>query len=143
MDYPRSLLRLGLILFVLGLLTGLVVQQMANPRAGVAAHLEGVMNGMFLMLAGLAWKELDLSRSGGRPIYVLLVFGTFANWATTTVTGILGTSKATPIAGAGHGAGLLAENAVLGMLVLVSLAMLAASIAMIYRLSRPARPSPP
>ena len=35
-------------LFLAGLLTGLVEQEFANPRMGLAAHLEGVMNGAFL-----------------------------------------------------------------------------------------------
>ena len=145
MGYPRSLLRLGTTLFVLGLLTGLFVQQMQNPRAGVAGHLEGVMNGMFLMIAGLAWKELGLGARAERITYLLLVFGTFANWATTTAIAILGTSRATPIAGAGHSAGPLAETAVFAMLVLVALAMVAASSTIAYRLWRspPAQESAP
>jgi hydroxylaminobenzene mutase len=136
MNHARSLLRLGITLFLLGLLTGLVVQEMKNPRAALSAHLEGLMNGMFLMIAGLAWKELALGPRSERITYGLLVFGTFANWATTTVTAVLGTSRATPIAGAGHGAGALAETGVLAMLVLVSLAMIAGSGTIAWRLWR-------
>ena len=136
MRHARNLLRLGITLFLLGLLTGLVVQEMRNPRAGLAAHLEGLMNGMFLMIAGLAWKELALPARAERITYGLLVFGTFANWATTTVTAVVGTSRATPIAGAGHGAGAFIENAVLGMLVLVSLAMIGATGTIALRLWR-------
>ncbi len=136
MGYPRSLLRLGITLFLLGLLTGLVVQEMRNPRAGLSGHLEGVMNGMFLMITGLAWKELGLGRTAERVVYGLLVFSTFANWATSTAIGVLGTSKATPIAGAGHGAGPLTENAVLAMLVLVAVAMVGAAGTMAVQLWR-------
>ena len=93
MNYPRSLLRLGATLFLIGLLTGLAVPEMRNPRAGLSAHLEGLMNGMFLMIAGLAWKELGLGARAGRITFGLLVFGTFANWATTTTTALLGTSR--------------------------------------------------
>ncbi|HTS83303.1 MAG TPA: hypothetical protein VMH40_22090 [Myxococcaceae bacterium] len=139
MGHSRSLLRLGITLFLLGLLTGLFVQEMRNPRAGLAGHLEGVMNGMFLMIAGLAWKELGLRGRAERLTYGLLVFGTFANWATSTAIGILGTSRMTPIAGAGHGAGPLAENAVSAMLVLLAVAMVAACGTIAYRLWRPPR----
>jgi hydroxylaminobenzene mutase len=138
MGYGRSLLRLGITLFLIGLLTGLVVQEMKNPRAGLAAHLEGVMNGMFLMIAGLAWKELGLSGRAERLTYVLLLFGTFANWATTTAIGVLGTSRATPIAGAGHSADPIAENAVFTMLLLLAGSMIVACTLMAYRLWRPA-----
>ena len=136
MNHARSLLRLGVTLFLLGLLTGLAVQEMKNPRAGLSAHLEGLMNGMFLMIVGLAWKELALGPRAARITYGLLVFGTFANWATTTVTAIVGTSRATPISGAGHGAGPFAESAVLALLVLVSLAMIGALATLAARLWR-------
>jgi hydroxylaminobenzene mutase len=39
----------GMLLFLLGLLTGFVEQRFANVRMGLAAHLEGVMNGTFLV----------------------------------------------------------------------------------------------
>ena len=137
-SYPQRLLRLGITLFLLGLLTGFVIPELRNPRAGLAGHLEGVMNGMFLMIAGLAWNELGLGPRAARVTYGLLVFGTFANWATTTAGGILGTSRMTPIAGAGHSAGPLAENVVALLLVLVAVAMVAAVGTVAYRLWRPA-----
>jgi (hydroxyamino)benzene mutase len=136
MDYSRRLLKLGITLFLFGLLTGVFVQAMRNPRAGLSGHLEGVLNGMFLMIAGLAWKELELSATSGRITYGLLVFGTFANWATSTAIGILGTSRMTPIAGAGYGAGPLAETAVMVMLGLVTVAMLGALSTIALRLWR-------
>ena len=40
-----NLIFLGLILFLLGLIIGLFVQNMANPRMALSAHLEAVMNG--------------------------------------------------------------------------------------------------
>lgn len=135
-DHARRLVRQGMTLFLFGLLTGLAVQSMANPRAGLAGHLEGVMNGIFLIVVGLAWKELALGERAARITYVLLVFGTWANWATTTATGILGTSKGTPIAGAGHSGTPLMENAVLGMLVLVAVSMVGACGTMAFRLWR-------
>ena len=136
MNHGRSLLRLGVTLFLLGLLTGLGVQEVRNPRAGLSAHLEGLMNGMFLMIAGLAWKELALGPRAALVTHHLLVFGTFTNWATTTLTAILGTSRATPIAGAGHGAGPLAESGILVLLALVTLAMIGAVSTIAVRLWR-------
>ncbi|BDG04174.1 hypothetical protein [Anaeromyxobacter oryzae] len=135
-DHARSLVRLGMTLFLVGLLTGLAIQPMVNPRAGLAAHLEGVLNGIFVIVVGLAWKELGLGERAARITFALLVFGTWANWATTTAIGILGTSKATPIAGAGHSGTPLAENAVLAMLALVTVAMVAACGTMAFRLWR-------
>ncbi|HET7752296.1 MAG TPA: hypothetical protein VFK85_00180 [Anaeromyxobacteraceae bacterium] len=140
-DHPRRLVRHGMTLFLVGLLTGLAVQSMTNPRAGLAAHLEAVLNGIFLIVVGLAWRELALGARAARVTYGLLVFGTWANWATTTASAILGSSKGTPIAGAGFEASPLAENAVLAMLVLVSAAMIGACGTMAIRLWRARGPS--
>ncbi len=41
-------------LFLIGLLTGFVEPQFTNVRMGLAAHLEGVMNGIFLVALGAA-----------------------------------------------------------------------------------------
>jgi hydroxylaminobenzene mutase len=51
-----------MVLFLLGLLTGLVESQFTNPRMGLAAHLEGLLNGIFLVALGSAWGEVTLSR---------------------------------------------------------------------------------
>jgi len=51
----------GMFLFMLGLLTGFVEQRFANIRMGLAAHLEGVTNGIFLLALGTAWTEVRLA----------------------------------------------------------------------------------
>ena len=48
----RRLMWHGVLLFLLGLLTGLVEQRFTNVRMGLAAHLEGLMNGTFLIALG-------------------------------------------------------------------------------------------
>jgi hypothetical protein len=40
---------------LIGLLTGFAETHFANMRMGLAAHLEGVMNGTFLVALGAAW----------------------------------------------------------------------------------------
>ena len=54
-EFGHRLLWHGLFLFLLGLLSGFAVPAVTNPRMGVSAHLEGVMNGVFLSVLGLAW----------------------------------------------------------------------------------------
>ena len=98
----RQLKFLGMLLFLLGLITGMVLMSFTNPRMGLSAHLEGVMNGLFLIAAGFLWNELRLSSGWQKAAYWLLLYGTFANWSFTLLSAILGTSKITPIAGAGH-----------------------------------------
>ncbi|HVP69016.1 MAG TPA: hypothetical protein VMT17_17335 [Anaeromyxobacteraceae bacterium] len=139
----HRLLRHGLLLFFLGLVTGFAVPAMVNPRAGLAGHVEGLMNGMFLVVVGLAWPALRLSERTGGVVSWLLLFGAYANWVATTASGILGTSKGTPIAGAGFSAGTLAENTVFGVLVLVGLSMTTACGTLVLRAWRPKPPAPP
>ncbi len=46
----RRLLCNGMFLFLLGLVTGLVEAPFTNPRMGLAAHLEGIMNGLSILI---------------------------------------------------------------------------------------------
>src|SRR5262249_53944347 len=46
----RRLMWHGTLLFLLGLVTGLTEQRFTDRRMGLAAHLEGVMNGTFSLL---------------------------------------------------------------------------------------------
>ena len=79
MDYRRRLLFHGMALFLIGLLTGLVEQHFTNVRMGLAAHLEGVMNGTFLLAVGAIWSEVRLA-SGPRAVaYWALPCGTYGN----------------------------------------------------------------
>ncbi len=57
----RGLMWHGMCLFLLGLLTGFAELRFANMRMGLAAHLEGVMNGTFLVALGAVWTEVRLS----------------------------------------------------------------------------------
>ena len=56
----RRLLRYGIVLFLLGLATGRLVESLALPRMGLSSHLQGVMNGTFLVVVGLIWPHLRL-----------------------------------------------------------------------------------
>jgi hydroxylaminobenzene mutase len=117
----------GVLLFFLSLLTGLLLVAapplIANPRGVLAGHLEGAMNGMFLILVGLFFGRVRLSRKQLGVCRAALLYGCFANWFFTTLAGILGTSESTPIAGIGHHAGVAAEQFILAALVSVALAM--------------------
>ena len=98
----RKMMRYGLFLFLLGLVTGLMEQRFMNMRMGLSAHLEGVMNGIFLIALGAAWPELSLPSLAKGIAYGLALFGTYANWLFTTLGAIFGTAVNNPIAAAGH-----------------------------------------
>lgn len=119
MTHDTRLVRHGFALFLIGLLTGLAVYQLENPRMGVISHLEGIMNGMFLVMLGLAWDRLRLPTRARRTAFRAALLGAYANWAITFFAAAVGTSK--PIlAGAGFRAAdwqeaLIAATPLLGV----------------------------
>ena len=52
----RALVVTGALLFLVGLLQGFAVDQFANPRMALSAHLDAVQSGMAVMLAGAFWS---------------------------------------------------------------------------------------
>lgn len=94
------MMQYGIFLFLLGLLTGFIIPLMHNPRMGLSSHLEGVLNGLFLVLLGLLWPQLNLSTHSLSWAYVLSLFGTYTNWITILFAGIWGAgADMMPIAG--------------------------------------------
>ena len=98
----QTLLGLGALLFFLGLLSGFAIPEMTNPRMGLSGHLEGVLNGTFLIVIGIAWSKVNLSRTYQAIAYWTLIYGTYANWLFVTFAAVYGTNAMTPIAGSGH-----------------------------------------
>lgn len=132
--HSRRLKMLGMLLFLLGLLTGFVIMQMKNSRMGLAAHLEGVMNGTFLVVAGFVWDELKISDVLRKILFGTLLYGTFINWFSTLLSALLGTSQMTPIAGAGYTGTALHENLVSFGFATVGLTMVFSLAVMVYGL---------
>lgn len=127
-DNKRRLLWHGAFLFLLGLLTGLVQQQLTNPRMGLAAHLEGLMNGTFLIAVGAVWNELRLSPRQTAWTWWTLLFGTYANWAFTLLAAVFGTKAMTPLTSAGYSGSQWQEAVITIGFVSVGLAMIAAVV---------------
>jgi (hydroxyamino)benzene mutase len=115
----------GAILFLLGLLTGFGIPAVTNPRMGVAAHLEGVMNGVFLIALGAVWHRARLGARAEAAACWLLLYGSFANWAFVFLASVLGTSRLMPIAGAGFEGAPWQEGLVAAGLLSVGLTMVA------------------
>ena len=137
-ENKRSLLWHGMFLFLLGLLTGLVEQQFGNPRMGLAAHLEGVMNGVFLVALGAVWMEVRLSPRLKAGAYWSTLYGTYANWAITTLAAGFGAASLSPITGAGHSALPWQETVVTLGFITVGISMIAASVLILWGLRQAA-----
>lgn len=136
---PRRLCWHGIVLFLLGLIVGLVVQQFSNPRMGLAAHLEGLMNGTFLLALGAAWSHVRLSPLQEKIAFGAALYGTYANWAATTFAAAFGTAALTPLASGTHKGQPWHELLVAFGFISVALAMLLASTLILWGLRRRAR----
>lgn len=139
-DSRRRLLWHGMFLFLLGLLTGLVEHKFTNVRMGLAAHLEGVMNGIFLLALGSVWSEVRLSLPVTALAYWCALFGTYANWACTTLAAIFGTAALSPISGAGHSGQPWQETLVTIGFIFVGVAIIVCAVLVLWGLRRRAPP---
>ncbi|MCF8242920.1 MAG: hydrogenase [Melioribacteraceae bacterium] len=127
-DQSRKLIRFGVLLFLLGLITGFLIPLTANPRMGLSSHLEGTLNGMLLIIFGVIWTKLNLSGRLLKWSFGLLLFGTFTNWATTLFAAIWGAgSEMMPIAGAGYQGTLWQEIIIKFGLISLSISMIIVS----------------
>jgi hydroxylaminobenzene mutase len=137
-ETKRRILWHGMALFLIGLLTGLAERGFVNPRMGLAAHLEGVMNGTFLLALGAMWHELRLPERLETLAFRGVLYGSYANWAVTALAAAWGTAGMTPIASVGHSAQRWQEVFVTSGFVSVGIAMMASSALILYGLrSRP------
>ncbi|MGB3864925.1 MAG: hydrogenase [Xanthobacteraceae bacterium] len=134
MNYRRRLLFHGMALFLIGLVTGLAEQHFTNVRMGLAAHLEGVMNGTFLIAVGAIWNEVKLPPRASAIAYWTLLGGTYGNWVVTTMAAVLGTAALSPISSAGHTAAQWQEALVAAGFVLIGLAIIVASVLLLWGL---------
>lgn len=130
----HRLLQLGLILFLLGLLVGFAVPALTNPRMALASHLEGVLNGIFLIVLGLLWPKFMLSPRPSAALFWLAIYGTFANWTVTLLAAFWGAGRSMPIAAGDHVGSPLQEGIVDSLLLSLSAAMIAVCVLALWGL---------
>jgi (hydroxyamino)benzene mutase len=119
------LLFLGVLLFLFGLIIGLFIPILTNQRMGLTAHLEGVMNGMFLVLLGLLWNKVNVKAIWLSTAFWLMLYSSFANFVAVTLAAITGAGKMMPIAGGKEGAPGI-EGIISFLIISLALAALAA-----------------
>jgi hydroxylaminobenzene mutase len=124
----------GMLLFLLGLITGLLEQRFTNVRMGLAAHLEGVLNGIFLLALGAAWNEVRLPHPVKATAYWTALYGTYVNWLVTSIAAAFGTAARSPITSAGHSGQPWQESFVAIGFLTVSVAIIGTSILVLWGL---------
>jgi len=138
----RRLMFHGICLFLLGLLTGFAEQHFANVRMGLAAHLEGVMNGTFLLALGAAWPHVRLSATPAATAFWMTLYGTYVNWFMTLLAAIFGTAALSPITGVDHSGLPWQESLVTAGFMSVGIAIVVASVMILFGLRKAADAAP-
>jgi hydroxylaminobenzene mutase len=111
-EIPQQFLISGTILFLMSLLVGFAIPVLTNPRMGVSVHVAGLESGLTLWGLGLMWHRVALPVGAERAAQVLAVVGLYAVFVSLLLAALWGTSRATPIAGAGHRASASRERIV-------------------------------
>ena len=126
-EQARRLLRFGVVLVLLALLIGLAIPALAVPRLGVAAHVNGVLGGLALIVLGLLWPHLQLGSRALGASFWLAVYSFFVAtlipllggvWAAgaTMLPLAAGTARGTPLQEAILSAGLITAGIAVFML---------------------------
>ncbi|WP_431969605.1 hydrogenase [Nocardia sp. bgisy134] len=130
------LIRLGILLFLLGLLTGLAVPKLKNPRMGLSSHLEGAMNGTFLVIVGLIWSRLELSHAWLIVTFWLVVYAAYANWLATLLAAAWGAgAPLMPIAAADRMGSASQERVIRILLISVAVSIIAGCVLILVGLT--------
>ena len=130
----RRLMWHGMLLFLIGLFTGFAEGRFSNVRMGLAAHLEGVMNGIFLVALGSIWTEVRLPPTAKKIAYWTALYGTYVNWLFTTLAAVFGTAALSPITAAGHSGQPWQESLVMAGLMSVGIVIVASSVLVLWGL---------
>ena len=135
----QALLLYGAVLILLGLLSGLIAPVITNPRMGLSTHVGGVLNGMLLILLGLAWPYARLTPRLDRTTTWLLLCSLYGIWGFTLLGAVFETSQAAPIAGEGFSGERWQEALVTGGLTAAALAILGAIVMLIRGFAKTSR----
>lgn len=135
-EQSNWLIFLGIVLFLLGLIIGLLVPIFENPRMGVSSHIEGVLNGMFLVVLALIWHKIDLSVRWLKITFWLAAYGTFANCLGILIAAIFNGGKMLGVMANGQEGTALVEGVISFALISLSIAMLMVCVAVLVGLKR-------
>lgn len=130
----RHLIWHGVFLFLLGLVTGLAEQRFTNVRMGLSAHLEGLMNGTFLIALGAIWAEVNLRPWAKATAFWAALYACYGNWLVTTLAAVFGTAADTPIASQGHSGQPWQESLVAAGFLSIAVVIIACSLLLLWGL---------
>jgi hydroxylaminobenzene mutase len=132
-EVSSTLSFMGVLLFMLGLLTGFGIPAFGSPRIGLSAHLDAIESGLALIAFGLLLLHLRISIGWARLIAHTMWISLYVLWLGLVTGAVFGTGRVFPIAGAG--AALVAkqwqENAALTLISVGSIGAVVATGALL------------
>lgn len=138
-DTGRRFVWHGVFLFLLGLIGGMFVYAMANPRMGLTMHVGTLLNATFLIAVGAAWSAVDLSPRAERAAFWLLVLSSYGGSLGLLLAAVLGTRDSTPMHGAALSASAWKEAVVMLLLTVNGLAIVVGCVIALRGLGRGTR----
>ena len=121
-QYGHRLIQVGASLFLVALFVGLAIPRFALPRLGLSTHLLGLMQGTFLMVAGVVWPRLRLPRILSLVGCGLAIYGCLAAWTANLCGAIWAAGGAMVPLAAGAARGTAIQEGIIRVL-LVSAAL--------------------
>lgn len=123
----HRLIQVGSVLFLVALFVGMAVPTFAVPRLGLATHILGITQGIFLMVLGLVWPRLAVSQGRSRLGRWLATYGCLAPWTANLLAAVWGAGNSMlPFAAGGAHGGPFQENAIRLLLVSGALCLIVA-----------------
>lgn len=116
----------GVLLFLLGLLTGFAIPAFRSSRIGLSAHLTGLQSGTFLVALGLMWPKIALWPSMTNLIGHAIWISLYTIYSSLVLAAAFGAGRDLPIAGGGISTTRGKQIAVTALMGSGSLAVLAA-----------------
>ena len=139
-NFGRRLAWHGVLLFFLSLVEVMFVYSMRNPRMGLTTHVGGITTALFFLAIAALWGQVRLGERAAAAAWWMTVVGGYGSVASLLLAALLGTSSATPIAGAGFSAPAWQESLVTAALAITGVPVIAASLLLLwgFRASAPA-----
>lgn len=91
--FKRGLLWHGIFICLLGFVAGLFLPLYANPRAGLATHLLGITQGVFLAVIGLSYPQLKLPLWVARANFWMLLISAYVGMIAELLGAAFGLSR--------------------------------------------------
>lgn len=135
----HRLLQVGALLFLLALFVGLAVPRFTVPRLALSTHLLGIMQGTFLMVVGLLWPRLSLTRWASRIGSMLAIYACLAAWTANFLGAIWGAGNSMlPLAAGTARGSALQEGVIRVLLTSAAGSFVLVAILILWGLRRPA-----